>query len=136
LIQTPITSVRGLYFGLDESPVSLLECEYKGDATLQESVILKSALESGYEDIGLDLDSTLRIEPDHIAAECLYLGLLAKLEADAWESEDFSSLDRILQVEITFMRDHPCKWFSVLATVSSPSRIQLTIELRVQHAHL
>ncbi|MDP6452390.1 MAG: molecular chaperone TorD family protein [SAR202 cluster bacterium] len=123
LTETPMDAIARLYHGANENgqsnagPVPLLEAEYVGASTPKESALLKSDLEYGYRNVGLDLSSTLPIEPDHAGAECLYLGLLARLEADAWESQDFDTIDRVLQIEVAFLRDHPCQWFPDLASL-------------------
>jgi hypothetical protein len=123
LAEMPMDTIARLYHAVNENgrsnigPVPLLETEYVGASTPKESALLKSDLEIGYRNVGLDLSSTLNIEPDHAAAECLYLGLLTRLEADAWESQDFDTIDRILQIEVAFLKDHPCQWFPDLASL-------------------
>jgi TorA maturation chaperone TorD len=103
-----IPEYHRLFVGPGELPAPPYESVYRegwrvmGETTLD--------VQSAYEEAGYALDSSFKELPDHVAAELVFMALLAEEEAKAWETGDASAAVSWLERQRAFLDDHLTRW--------------------------
>lgn len=122
-----------LFVGPGSLPVPPYESVYRegwrvfGETTLE--------VKRRYEEAGYTLNPSFTELPDHVAAELVFMAVLAEEEAKAWEAEDVSAALTWLERERAFLDDHLTRWLPdfcdrVLTATDSPFYRGLASALR------